>query len=142
MTHWPEFTTEVLQHLPHETPNGIPPVLHPSCRSSADGWKRCIDSLLAVRELKDDWDGQSTPAPPPDVVDSATVLAVLLRQHGVRPPTVTVQGVAGDVAFEWQWADQTSLTLEVAEPALASLTRVTREGVVTKYAMFDAAVTQ
>jgi hypothetical protein len=74
-------------------------------------------------------------------VDSATFLAILLRRHGIRPPTVTVQGVSGDVAFEWQWPDQTSLTLDVTEPASASLTRVTREGHVTEYPLFELAAT-
>lgn len=138
MTHWPELTPEMLRHLP-QSPNGIPPVLHPTCRTPSDGWKRCIDSLLAIRDLEDDWDGQGTPAPPPEVVDSATILAVLLRRHGIRPPTVTVQGLYGDVAFEWQWPDQTSLTLEVTEPASATLNRVSREGNVTEYPMLELA---
>ena len=141
MTAWPEFTPEMLRHLPHQAPNGIPPILHPSCQTPSDGWNRCIASLLAIRDLEDDWDGQGTAAPSAEVVDSVTILAVMLRQSGVRPPTLTVQGVDGDVAFEWQWPDQTSLTLDVTEPASATLTRVTREGVVTEYPMFELAVT-
>jgi hypothetical protein len=138
---WPELRADDLRHFPLETGAGGSPVLHPSCRTAADGWKRCIDALLVIRELPDDWDGQGTAAPPTEVVDSATILAVMLRRGGVRPPTVTVQGLIGDVAFEWQWADQTTLTLDVDEPFSARLTRVTREGVVTEHPLFEAAVT-
>lgn len=84
-------------------------------------WDERIDQLLAVRRLEDDWDGQGTPAPPVGVVDSALVLALLLRREGVEPPTGVVQGVNGDVLFDWQSADGKYVEIEVTGPYTADV---------------------
>lgn len=76
-------------------------------------WDQRIDDLLAIRQLEDDWDGQGAPAPTIDVVDSALVLALLLRQEGIVPPANIVQGVAGDVHFDWQPGDGRYIELVV-----------------------------
>ncbi len=139
---WPEFSDDVMKHLPLISQNGkSTTMLDPSCRSIVEGWKKCLVSLLEIRELEDDWDGQGTPAPTTNVVDSATILAVMLRQRGVRPPTTTLQGVAGDVFFEWQWPDQSNLTLEVEGPFEARMFRSTRTGDVTEFSLFESLAT-
>jgi hypothetical protein len=76
-------------------------------------WTKRIDQLLAIRRLEDDWDGQGSPAPAVEVVDSALVLALLLRTEGVHPPTGVVQTVCGEVLFDWQWPNGKYVDLEV-----------------------------
>ena len=115
---WPKLTAELLRHFPKS--NGDT-VLPSQCLTEAEGWRSCIESLLEVRSLEDNWDGQGTEAPPPEVVDSATILAVMLRARDIRPPTSALQGVNHDVFFEWQWPDQTMRILEVTEPYEAGI---------------------
>ena len=139
MTNWPVLTDEMLRHFPSHSGNGeLPSVLDPTCRTTGEGWKKSIDALLAIRELEDDWDGQGAPTPTAEVVDSAMILAVQLRRCGIRPPTTTLQGVAGEVFFEWQWPDSTTLTLEVEAPFEARLIRSTREGQLSWPELFES----
>lgn len=84
-------------------------------------WDERIDQLLAIRQLEDDWDGQGTPAPRVEVVDSALVLALLLRREGVEVPTGVVQGVNGDVLFDWQSPDGKYVEVEVNGPYSADV---------------------
>ena len=90
-------------------------------RPEAEGWKCCIDDLLAIRLLEADWDGQGAEAPLPDLVDSAIVLADLLRQKGVEPLSRTMQGVDGTVVMEWQWGQKATAEVEIIEPYLADV---------------------
>jgi len=84
--------------------------------STAKSWDWWLDKLLAIRQLEDDWDGQGSPAPTVEVVDSALVLAMLLRRDGAEPPTGIVQGVSGEVLFDWQSADGKYVEVEVTGP--------------------------
>lgn len=84
-------------------------------------WDKRIDQLLAIRQLEDDWDGQGTPAPTVEVVDSALVLALLLRRERVEAPTGVVQGVNGDVLFDWQSPDGKYVEVEVTGPYTADV---------------------
>jgi len=79
-------------------------------------WAVRIDELLAVRQLEDDWDGQGTPAPATGVVDSALILALLLRREGVAAPTLVTQGLSGGVHFDWLPGDGRYVELQVTEP--------------------------
>ena len=115
---WPKLDAAFLKPFPKA---GGSSVLPPGSETEADAWAKSLESLLAIRSLEDDWDGQGTEAPSPEVVDSAMILAVMLRERDVRPPTVTVQGVNGDVGFEWQWEDRSTLSLDVTEPYEADL---------------------
>ncbi len=83
MNRWPNIEFAELRHFPRLAEHPDPP---PSRQQLADGWKKCFDSLLEIRELEDDWDGQGTQAPTPEVVDSAMILSVMLRQRGILPP--------------------------------------------------------
>lgn len=83
-------------------------------------WNERIDELLAIRQLEDDWDGQGAPAPTIEVVDSALVFALLMRRDGVVPPTGVVQGLNGEVLFDWQSEDGKYIEVEVTAPYTAS----------------------
>lgn len=120
---WGTLLPEVLVQLPHHPMNGE--VYNSSFDdknrvTEAEGWN-CIDSLLRIRLLEDDWDGQGSEAPPPELVDSAIILAVLLRQKHIEPPTTTVQSVQGTVLLNWQWPHGTTLEIDVIEPYLADV---------------------
>ena len=123
---WPSVTTETVNRLPHYASNGKP--VRGAGKSAdadnsqdAEAWRKCIDDLLTIRLLEDDWDGQGSEAPAPELVDSAIILAVLLRQKGIEPPCRTVQGVTGNVVLEWQWGQKTTAEIEVIEPYVADV---------------------
>jgi hypothetical protein len=121
---WRTLQVEVLDRLPHYAMNGKVRNVAGEDKayvSEAEGWKKCIDSLLQIRLLEDDWDGQGSEAPPPELVDSAIILAVLLRQKHVEPPCTTVQSVQGTVLLGWQWPDRTTLEIDVIEPNRADV---------------------
>ncbi len=80
------------------------------------GWSTTIDSLLDIRDLPSDWDGNGAVAPPKDVVDSALHLAIHLKDRGMREPNGVVPGVNGTVIFDWQGTDKSYLEIEVSEP--------------------------
>ncbi len=106
--------------------NGLELPVHVPVNATPDAeqarrWEMSIDRLLAIRQLEDDWDGQGTPAPPVEVVDSALVLALLLRQEGIEAPTGVVQGVNSDVAFDWQSPDGKYVEVEVTGPYTADV---------------------
>jgi len=122
---WTTLKSELVNRFPTQSLNGAangkPMVATLEQTASADGWKRCIDNLLEIRLLEDDWDGQGTEAPTPELVDSAIILAVLLRQAYLAPPCRTVQSLNGGVILEWQWHDQTTFEIEVVEPFVADV---------------------
>jgi hypothetical protein len=83
-----------------------------------DPWSERIDELLDIRRMEDDWDGMGAPAPTLPLVDSALLLAQLLRQNKYVPPCRIVAGVTGTVIFEWQ-SDGIYSELEVTGPRRA-----------------------
>lgn len=82
-------------------------------------WVERIDQLLAIRQLEDDWDGQGTAAPATAVVDSALILALLLRQDGIAGPNLVTQGLGGEVHFDWLTGDGKYIELQVTAPQTA-----------------------
>lgn len=88
-------------------------------RMTIDEWPERIDELLAIRQLEDDWDGQGTPAPATQVVDSALILALLLRREGIAAPCAVTQGLSGGVHFDWQPEDGRYIELQVMAPNTA-----------------------
>ena len=116
---WATITADEIAKLPDRVLNGVATNVSLPENSTfieAEGWKKCIDRLLEIRLLEDDWDGHGSPAPAPELVDSAIILAVLLRQKHVKPPNHTVQDVQGGVNLHWSWPDYTTLDIEVMEP--------------------------
>lgn len=116
-TRHPAFASEL--ELPQQSEVAVDAL--PNDKPSVKTWSQQIDKLLIIRQLEDDWDGQGTPAPTVEVVDSALVLAILLRQDGVIPPTGIVQGVVGEVVFDWQSPDGKYVEVEVTGPYKADV---------------------
>jgi hypothetical protein len=81
-----------------------------------DEWGQRIDDLLDIRRMEDDWDGLGAPAPATALVDSALLLAQILRQERWLPPCRIVAGLTGTVLFEWQGAGGEYAELEVTRP--------------------------
>jgi hypothetical protein len=87
---------------------------HPSERD--EDWDRVKDSLLRIRRLDSDWDGQGAEAPAPTNVDAALEWTRQMRNFPQAiPPSRAIPGVAGEVYLEWQ-SDSLSLTAEISEP--------------------------
>src|SRR4051794_36033988 len=66
------------------------------------GWREIVDELLAIRTLRDDWDGDDAAAPAVELVDFALRLAGLLQQNGHSPPSRASASRSGTVTLEWQ----------------------------------------
>jgi hypothetical protein len=62
---------------------------------------RLIDELLHIRNLEDDWDGEGTEAPHPNLVDAAIILAQNLAAGGFPPAERVIASVNGTIYFEW-----------------------------------------
>jgi len=84
-------------------------------------WKTTIDKLLEIRLLEDDFDGQGSLAPPDGLVDSAMILAIMLRQLGARAPDWTIATLNESVLLQWDWPSGASLEVEVLQPNLAEV---------------------
>ena len=65
-------------------------------------WSAVIRSLLELRALQDDWDGEGSDAPLPEAHESAVRLAEFLRDRGVDWPDSAVASPAGTVIFAWR----------------------------------------
>jgi hypothetical protein len=78
----------------------LPPVAGANDAASA-AWRRLIDELLRIRNLRDGWDGEGTPAPHPSLVDGAIRWAQDFKAIGVSPADRVIAGVNGTVYFEW-----------------------------------------
>ena len=101
-----------------------------SLAERADGpartWSDVIDELLALRGLKDDWDGQGAEAPDPALVDTALAVALDLRSATMAPADRAIAGVNGTVFFEW-FSPTTYLEIEVTAPGRAEGRCIDRE---------------
>ena len=135
MTRWPDINETALNHFPLVQRGNGGPI--PSRAALAEGWKTCIFSLLDIRELEDDWDGQGTPAPSTDLVDSATILAILLRRRDVLPPKFAYQTLSGGVLLDWPLPDKAMITVEVTRPYEAEVIWYSGEGETTATPLFD-----
>ncbi len=93
-----------------------------SLRNANDSiWSDRIDDLLGIRQMEDDWDGQGAPAPTSEVVDSALVLALLLKKEGIAPPKLVTQGPSGGVHFDWLPGGGKYIELRVLRPYQAEM---------------------
>jgi hypothetical protein len=66
-------------------------------------WSAVIRSLLGLRALQNDWAGEGSDAPLPEVHESAVRLAEFLRDRGVKWPDSAVASRAGTVIFAWRY---------------------------------------
>ena len=71
-------------------------------RPTAEQWSKCINALLRLRNLDDDWDGEGSPAPSTANVDRAIEWVQQLRQASpdARLPQ-PVPGTDGEVVLVW-----------------------------------------
>jgi hypothetical protein len=83
-------------------------------------WGRIIDELARIRQLRDGWDGEGSPAPPPALVDGAAALARRLKAANVQAPDRVAAGVNATVTLEW-FTPQGYMEAEVTSPAEATL---------------------
>lgn len=95
-------------------------------RSSRREWDDRLARLKAFRSLDDDWDGDGSPAPGPELADGAISFAQALQKQGVEPPDRVVVGVNGTIFFEWHAAEG-YYEVEIHSPTEAEA-RWVREG--------------
>lgn len=65
-------------------------------------WTAIIDKLLLIRGYRDDWDGEGSLAPKPDIVDATINLIQAMRVSGESPPVGASCTDEGTVVVEWQ----------------------------------------
>ena len=90
--------------FPLETslPEEIRPPREDLARSTdAAGWDSAIDELLTFRTLPNDWDGEGTDAPAPELVDAAICWAKEFKAGGIAPPDRVHVSVNATIYFEW-----------------------------------------
>lgn len=85
---------------------------------AGDDWPSIIDQLLELHSLDDDWDGEGSPAPDPEVVNSALSLSTRLKSEGWHAPDRALASVNGFVVLEWYLAEG-YLAIEVISPTQA-----------------------
>ncbi len=88
-----------------------------------DRWSAIIREVVGFHDLADDWDGLGAKAPSAALVDSALLLADLLRQGGMKAPGRVVPGLEGEVIFEWQ-RKGVYLEVEVCKPSYAEYVKI------------------
>jgi hypothetical protein len=72
-----------------------------SLSATDNDWSYVFDRLNVYRGYQDDWDGEGSPAPGPEIVDAAIAYARSLRDKGEQAPDMVVPGVNGTIALEW-----------------------------------------
>lgn len=68
-------------------------------------WVETIRNLIIMRNLPDNWDGEDSEAPPPELIDSILAYIDILRGRGVPSPSRVSASPNGDVLLEWQEGD-------------------------------------
>jgi hypothetical protein len=86
-------------------------------------WDACIAELKRFRSLEEDWDGEGSAAPRPELVDGAISLAQRLQRDGFGSPDRVVVSVNGTIYFEW-YRPREYYELEVYSPEAAEGRRV------------------
>lgn len=64
-------------------------------------WRKAIEELLAMRSLRDDWDGEGAVAPAPGTVEGAITFAQARAAERSTPPDCVTAGANGTIYFEW-----------------------------------------
>jgi hypothetical protein len=79
---------------------------HPSAENDK-AWEAVLGKLEEFRKLKDDWDGEGSPAPEGEVIDAANRLANAAGADGTTAaPDRVLAGVNGTISFEWVSKDR------------------------------------
>jgi len=75
--------------------------LHELAFAGSGGWDKIIDDVLAISEYKDDWDGEGSLAPDPQVVVAAIKFAISSKNEKSPSPDRVIAGVNQSISFEW-----------------------------------------
>lgn len=69
--------------------------------TSPEKWSTVINQLSSFRTLEDDWNGEGTEAPQPDLVHGAVTLAKWFQSLGAVIPDRVHVGVNSTIYLEW-----------------------------------------
>jgi hypothetical protein len=94
--------------------------------SATGSWPQLIDDVLALRNLRDDWDGQGAEGPDAAVADGALKFARDFQSAQMPSADRVIAGVNGTIFFEWHGSGG-YLEIEVTAPDRAE-GRVVRKG--------------
>ncbi len=64
-------------------------------------WNTCIAQIQQFRSYEEDWDGEGSLPPGPELVDAAISLAQRMQRIGENSPDRIVVSVNGTIYFEW-----------------------------------------
>lgn len=84
-------------------------------RHNLDEWDKCIRALVALRDYKDDWDGEGANATAPENISRAIQYVGLLRRHRSSSAPKVAPGVSGEVLLTWRKGTD-SLEVEICRP--------------------------
>jgi len=81
-------------------------------------WKTIIKELKQMYQLHDNWDGENTPAPKPNLIQAAISLAQSLQKQQKPPPHRTIVSTNGTIYLEWCLPNQYQ-EIEITSPNTA-----------------------
>jgi hypothetical protein len=92
-------------------------------------WKDCIEEISRMRNLKDDWDGEGTTAPLPELLDGIIILFQMpeFRQIIRTAPTYVVPISDGRISIDWYFGTA-HLNARVDSPTRARCMYVAQNG--------------
>jgi hypothetical protein len=85
-----------------------------------EAWQQLMDTLISIRFLQEDWDGEGSVAPDANAVAGATKLALALKAKEYTPADRVTASVNGTVVFEWHTSEGYQ-EIEVTSPIDAEL---------------------
>ena len=100
-------------------PSGAVLFTKPDLDGFDDAWEMIIQTAMSYKSLDDDWDGNHSIAPDPELVDMAVILARHLKGSANPAPARVVAGVNGTISFEF--GDEPFLEIEVVSPSEAEV---------------------
>ena len=68
---------------------------------AAHDWASITAEITRMRDLADDWDGEGTKAPSPELTHEALLATECLRGTEASPPNRVYVGVNATIYFEW-----------------------------------------
>jgi hypothetical protein len=97
----------------------------------ADDWEFVLNELARLRTLPNDWDGEGSPAPLPELVSAAARLARDMQARRHTPPGRVFASQDGTVYFEW-YTPLGYQEVEIRSPSIAECRRLARGSDVTE----------
>ena len=81
-------------------------------------WRKSFAELDALRELRDDWDGEGAIAPSPAIIESCRQLLhefQEMRAVRILCPTAIAAGPTGTILLAWYWGER-YFEIEIVAP--------------------------